>query len=144
MSSAQAGFSRAGGEQLEETPAREGCSALSRHHLIPLPPKKTSKKGAELSGSQFKSSKLGASGAAAQTWRPSLELQRSLFARLVGETCQGFLNDNHSSFLFASPHPSPPPGICHLLFCWGFFSGSEPLALTVFTLTSLSGVNYYR
>lgn len=68
MSSAQAGFSRAAGEQLEETPAREGCSALSRHHLTPPPQKKNSKKGAELSGSQFKSSKLGASGAAAQTW----------------------------------------------------------------------------
>lgn len=53
MSSAQAGFSRAAGEQLEETPAREGCSALSCHHLIP-PQKKPQKKGQSSVGASSK------------------------------------------------------------------------------------------
>lgn len=121
MSSAQTEFSRAGGEQLEETTAREGCSALSCHHLI-FPPKKRPKKG---------QSSLGGTSKAAN-WR-SLGLHRSgdlqwncrdLYLQgLVGETCQGFLNDNHSSFLFASPHPSPCQEfvICCSVGCFFFF-----------------------
>lgn len=38
----------------------------------------------------------------------------------------------------------PLPGICHLCWFGFFFSGSEPLALTGFTLASVFGVNYYR
>lgn len=140
MSSAQTEFSRAGGEQLDETPAREGCSALSRHHLIPPAKKKTQKRG-RAQWEPVQNCKLGEleEPCAAQTFTGAAEIC----------ICKGWKGRpaGVSSMTITPPFcfsPLIPAPARNLLFCWGFISGPEPLALTVFTLTSLSGVNYYK